>query len=130
MWNFSELCSYLMPLAERVLSDIDKIVFAREFNVSDWLAPAYIKLCQRNERLTTEEARKIGIDGVIFVSRFREEKLMPAGGAQAKCVHCSEDLCCKKCEAAIHTVAPAQDENAVAEKVKSWLDSGCNIQDS
>ncbi|KAF8598501.1 hypothetical protein BDV93DRAFT_561212 [Ceratobasidium sp. AG-I] len=29
-WNFSELSSYLLPLAEKVLNDVDKIAFVRE----------------------------------------------------------------------------------------------------
>ncbi|KAG8723073.1 hypothetical protein FRC11_002565, partial [Ceratobasidium sp. 423] len=35
MWNFSDLRAFLLPLAEKHLSDIDKILFAREFNIKD-----------------------------------------------------------------------------------------------
>ncbi|KAG8744332.1 hypothetical protein FRC10_010312 [Ceratobasidium sp. 414] len=62
MWNFAELCAYLKPLAERVLGDVDKIVFAREFAVTEWLAPAHANLCLREKRLTTQEAGKLGLD--------------------------------------------------------------------
>ncbi|KAJ1305368.1 hypothetical protein OPQ81_000383 [Rhizoctonia solani] len=60
MWNFFDLRSFLLPLAEKHLNDIDKILFAREFDIKDWLAPAHIRLCQRQEKLTTEDARKLG----------------------------------------------------------------------
>ncbi|KAG8695798.1 hypothetical protein FRC11_001208, partial [Ceratobasidium sp. 423] len=33
MLNFSELRAHLLPLAEKSLDDIDKIVFAREFDI-------------------------------------------------------------------------------------------------
>ncbi|EUC67651.1 BTB domain protein, partial [Rhizoctonia solani AG-3 Rhs1AP] len=33
-------------IAEEHLDDIDKIVFATEFDIKEWLAPAHIRLCQ------------------------------------------------------------------------------------
>ncbi|KAG8744329.1 hypothetical protein FRC10_010309 [Ceratobasidium sp. 414] len=61
MWNFAELCAYLGPLAERVLGDADRIVFAREFKVAEWLAPAHARLCLREEKIMAQEAEKIGL---------------------------------------------------------------------
>lgn len=52
---------YLTLLAEKGLSDVGKIIFAREFDVKDWLAPAHTKLCQRTEAFTSEEAAKLGV---------------------------------------------------------------------
>ncbi|KEP48471.1 BTB/POZ domain protein [Rhizoctonia solani 123E] len=73
MWNFEELRAYLLPFAEGCLSDADKIEFARQFGIDEWLAPAHIRLCQRDEHLTTEEARKLGVDSVLLISRMREQ---------------------------------------------------------
>ncbi|CAE6492420.1 unnamed protein product [Rhizoctonia solani] len=69
MWNFADLRTFLLPLAEKHLSDIDNILFAREFDIKDWLAPAHIRLCERQEKLTTEEARKLGVDSILLVAR-------------------------------------------------------------
>ncbi|CAE7125079.1 unnamed protein product [Rhizoctonia solani] len=73
MFNFSELRAFLLPLAEKSLGDVDKIVFAREFNIKEWLAPAFVRLCQREERLTVEEARKLEVDSVLMISHMREQ---------------------------------------------------------
>ncbi|CAE7184280.1 unnamed protein product [Rhizoctonia solani] len=73
MWNFSELRTYLIPLAEKHLDDVDKIVFAREFGIKEWLTSAHIRLSQREEYLTTEEARKLEVDSVLLISRMREK---------------------------------------------------------
>ncbi|KAH7338067.1 hypothetical protein B0J17DRAFT_562105, partial [Rhizoctonia solani] len=73
MFNFSDLRAFLLPLAEKNLGDVDKIVFAREFDIKEWLAPAFIRLCQREERLTIEEARKLEVDSVLMVSHMREQ---------------------------------------------------------
>ncbi|CAE6527475.1 unnamed protein product, partial [Rhizoctonia solani] len=70
MFNFSELRSYLLPLAEQNLGDVDKIVFAREFDIKEWLAPAHIRLCQREELLNSEEARKLGAERVLIILRM------------------------------------------------------------
>ncbi|CAE6524048.1 unnamed protein product [Rhizoctonia solani] len=70
MWNFSDLRAFLLPLAEKHLSDIDKILFAREFDIKGWLAPVHIRLCQRQEKLTTEEARKLGVDSLLLIARL------------------------------------------------------------
>ncbi|KAF8598504.1 hypothetical protein BDV93DRAFT_416558, partial [Ceratobasidium sp. AG-I] len=72
-WNFADLRAYLIPLAEKVLSDVDKIIFAREFDVKDWLVPAHTKLCQRAEALTSEEALKLGVESLLLIFRIREE---------------------------------------------------------
>ncbi|KAF8598499.1 hypothetical protein BDV93DRAFT_413627, partial [Ceratobasidium sp. AG-I] len=71
-WNFADLRTYLIPLAEKVLSDVDKIVFAREFDVKDWLAPAHTRLCQRKEPPNSEEASKLGVGSLLLILRIRE----------------------------------------------------------
>ncbi|KAG8688895.1 hypothetical protein FRC11_004556 [Ceratobasidium sp. 423] len=73
MFDFSELHAYLLPLAEKSLGDVDKIVLAREFDIKEWLAPAHIRLCKRDERLSTEEARKLEVDSVLMISHMREQ---------------------------------------------------------
>ncbi|CAE6469473.1 unnamed protein product [Rhizoctonia solani] len=73
MFNFSELRAYLLPLAEKSLGDVDKIVFAREFDIKEWLVPAHVNLCKREERLSIEEARKLEVDSVLMISHMREQ---------------------------------------------------------
>ncbi|KAG8764182.1 hypothetical protein FRC12_008240, partial [Ceratobasidium sp. 428] len=77
-WSFEDLRGYLLPLAEKELNDVDRVVFAREFSIDAWLAPALTKLCQRAEPLTTDEAEKLGIHCLLLISRLREESYRPA----------------------------------------------------
>ncbi|CUA72022.1 hypothetical protein RSOLAG22IIIB_04883 [Rhizoctonia solani] len=81
MFDFSELRAYLLPLAEKNLDDVDKIVFAREFDIKEWLAPAHIRLCQRDDHLNIEEARKLHVDSVLMISRMREQHRSPSNTA-------------------------------------------------
>ncbi|CAE6527464.1 unnamed protein product [Rhizoctonia solani] len=73
LFNFSELRAYLLPLAEQNLNDVDKIVFAREFDIQEWLAPAHVRLCRRETPLNSEEATKLGVQSVLLLSRLREQ---------------------------------------------------------
>ncbi|CAE6439436.1 unnamed protein product [Rhizoctonia solani] len=80
MFNFSELRAHLLPLAEKSLNDVDRIVFAKEFSIKQWLAPAYVRLCQREERLSIEEARKLDVDAdttAMTVLACRQIKAAP-----------------------------------------------------
>ncbi|KAG8696681.1 hypothetical protein FRC11_000565, partial [Ceratobasidium sp. 423] len=71
MWGFSNLYTTLLPLAESHMSDIDEILFAKEFGIDGWLAPAHI-LCRRREPLTTEKARKLGTGSLLLIARMRK----------------------------------------------------------
>ncbi|KAG8749024.1 hypothetical protein FRC11_011656, partial [Ceratobasidium sp. 423] len=73
MFDFSDLYAYLLPLAEKNLDDVDKIVFAREFGIKEWAAPAHIRLCKRDSVLSTEEASKLGVESVLLIWRMREQ---------------------------------------------------------
>lgn len=72
MWNFVEIRECLIPLVEKLIGDVDKIVFAREYNVDQWTTPAYIQLCRRKKPLDSEEATKIGLEGTLLIFRIRE----------------------------------------------------------
>jgi hypothetical protein len=71
--TFSELLSFLLPFAQQNLCDVDKILFAREFDINEWLEPAHVHLCERKTPLSTEEARKLGVDSVLIIWRMREQ---------------------------------------------------------
>ncbi|KAF8603080.1 hypothetical protein BDV93DRAFT_494048 [Ceratobasidium sp. AG-I] len=73
MWNFSALRAYLIPLTAAVLNDVDKIVYAREFGVSEWLGPAHIALCQRPNPPDIEESNKLGLQSLMVIYNLREK---------------------------------------------------------
>ncbi|KAG8700089.1 hypothetical protein FRC08_004930 [Ceratobasidium sp. 394] len=123
MWDFADLCAYLKPLAERALSDVDKVVFAREFKVAEWLAPAHAKLCLREAKITTQEAAKLGLDSLLFISRFREEHPRKLSGT-ARCDGCNNENC-YNCGGDMTVTKALPGENEVVAQVQTWLDGGC-----
>ncbi|KAH7338063.1 hypothetical protein B0J17DRAFT_660622 [Rhizoctonia solani] len=91
MFNFTKLRSHLLPLAEQNLDDVDKIVFAREFDIKNWLVPAHVRLCQRKKPLSDEEANKLGVRSVLIISRMREQHQGPLSSSifTTNCFYCS-----------------------------------------
>ncbi|KDN37628.1 hypothetical protein RSAG8_10033, partial [Rhizoctonia solani AG-8 WAC10335] len=143
MFNFSELRAYLLPLAEKSLGDADKIVFAREFNIKEWLVPAYTRLCEREERLSVEEARKLEVDSVLMISHIREQYRCAGGGvALSGSAFCFNIACgsrviygrntrCGKCNTGLdlYRVEPGTtgannntNNTTIEEKVKQWVE--------
>jgi hypothetical protein len=131
MWNFVELRACLIPLAEKVLGDVDKIVCAREFHVDQWTTPAYIKLCQREEPLTSEEAAKIGLEGTLLIFRIRER---PGGYSNTSSL-CSSTSCRRQltfqaycnycgCYRNISQSKVSMSEKDVEERINAWVKNG------
>ncbi|KAH7338078.1 hypothetical protein B0J17DRAFT_628633 [Rhizoctonia solani] len=72
MWNFPDLRAYLLLRAAEILDDIGKIEFANEFNIKEWLLPAYMNLCRRSKSPTIDEATRLGVHGLLVGFRLRE----------------------------------------------------------
>ncbi|KDN37613.1 hypothetical protein RSAG8_10018, partial [Rhizoctonia solani AG-8 WAC10335] len=154
MWGFSDLRSCLLPLAEKALSDIDKIILARELEIEAWLAPAHIRLCQRREQLTAEEARKLGIDSVLLIARMREQNASKDKRRFSTGYYCSScsgfsssgnsnvqynSLTCKGCQTQGYnfaycngggTIMTGTWNSAFLEtEIKKWVQNGCIFKD-
>ncbi|KAH7338084.1 hypothetical protein B0J17DRAFT_598442 [Rhizoctonia solani] len=156
LWGFSDLCDCLLPLVEKALCDIDKIILARELGIENWLSPAHIRLCQRREQLTAEEARKLGIDSVLLITRMREQNVskdkrrLSAGYYCASCSGFSSSggssnpynsVTCKGCQASVYSFVhyngggaimtdPGTRNSAFLEaEVKKWVQGGCMFKD-
>jgi NACalpha-BTF3-like transcription factor len=69
------------------LEPVDKIILARQFEVSDWLRPAYMKLCQRSKPLSTTEAGKLGAETAALVAQVREMYRDSQAYAETKNAH-------------------------------------------
>jgi hypothetical protein len=54
------------------LDPVDKIVLAVKNNIPEWLKPAYVELCQREEPIREEEAEKLGLGTAMKLARARE----------------------------------------------------------
>ncbi|KAH7338038.1 hypothetical protein B0J17DRAFT_660531 [Rhizoctonia solani] len=104
MWNFSDLRAFLLPRVEGKLSDVDKIYYAREFDV---------------ER---KEAERIGLQNSLLIFRIREERFRYP-------VTCScrspGRKACNNCGGRGSTVSAADPpEDVVIEKIKNWRKNG------
>ncbi|CUA72032.1 hypothetical protein RSOLAG22IIIB_04893 [Rhizoctonia solani] len=157
MWGFLDLYSCLLPLATKVLGDIDKVLLAKELGIDDWLACAHIRLCQRREPLTTEEAGKLGMDSVLLITRMREQNASKDKGRFSAGYYCStcsgfsssgtpnsaltqyNNMTCKACQAQGRNfiyyggggtiMAGTGNSSALEAEVKKWVQDGCMFKD-
>ncbi|EUC54209.1 BTB/POZ domain protein [Rhizoctonia solani AG-3 Rhs1AP] len=155
MWGFSDLRSCLLPLAEKALGDVDKVLLARELGMEGWLAPAHIRLCQRREQLTGEEARKLGMDSVLLIARMREQnasKDRRRFSAGHYCSNCSGfsgngnsglsahfSTACKGCQSVSsgllyyngggNIMSGTWNNTLLEAEVKKWVRNGCIFKD-
>lgn len=149
MWDFPEVRNHLLPLVKDSLGCVDRIVLARELGMSEWLAPAFLELCQREELPTREEATKLGMDSILMLSRLREQfRPSPSGPGLGTGNYCSGcvgmsrqggtlsvtpcDRCGSDLYGSYYRYTVAQSSAAqpssnprLEDEVKKWIEGGC-----
>lgn len=67
-WEFRSICELALENLSPIASLVDKIVCARTLGGPlDWIGSSYATLCQRDEAITSEEGRRLGIDEVLCI---------------------------------------------------------------
>lgn len=73
-WDFSSLRQLAIDnLAILIMSPIDRIVIGQAYHIPEWLVPAYTELCMRDDPLTLDEGKKLGMEDVITIGQLRQE---------------------------------------------------------
>jgi hypothetical protein len=73
MWNFDDLRGAAIAAIGPLASPVKKLVLARMYGFSDWLATAFADLFEREEDLTVEEAKQMAIEDVVTIAKGRRE---------------------------------------------------------
>ncbi|KAG8921006.1 hypothetical protein FRC01_000489 [Tulasnella sp. 417] len=79
MWEFQEIRMRLVNDMSQIIINggidpLDRIEVSIQCRVSDWLHPAYQELCDRTEPVTTEEAKRLGMDRLAAIYRVRDRR--------------------------------------------------------
>lgn len=75
IYDYPALRTFGIQGLERAgLSPVQRIRISQELDVPDWMEPACEELCNRQEPITQEEARIMGIDTLLRVSNMREQR--------------------------------------------------------
>ncbi|CAE7101906.1 unnamed protein product, partial [Rhizoctonia solani] len=121
MWNFTELRAYLLPYLENNLSDADKVVYAHEFDMKEWIIPAYIRLCRRAEPLSSEEAEKLGFKAAMMIFRLREERyLLTDQRCCGRAMQVRSPIYCNSCGRGSGVMT----DKVIEEKINTWEKNG------
>jgi hypothetical protein len=71
--NFQSVQQLAHDKVASIAPAIDKIKAGREFDVTEWLVDAYAEICMRDQPLSHEEGRCLGVDEVICLYKIRHE---------------------------------------------------------
>ena len=71
-WKLTSLVDLDINRFPLITSQVDRLVVAYGLHVTGWLRPAFVALCIRDEPLTIEEGRRLGIDVVVCINEVRD----------------------------------------------------------
>ncbi|KAG8914264.1 hypothetical protein FRC00_000193 [Tulasnella sp. 408] len=98
MWNFDELRKAIITHVNKTISStspMDRIDASLKCKVEEWLHPAYQVLCERENGLTNEEAKHLGLERAAAIWRIREAY---CAAKSSGCWGCrGRDLYCRSC---------------------------------
>ncbi|KAG8967799.1 hypothetical protein FRC05_001895 [Tulasnella sp. 425] len=84
LWGFEQLRAYIIKTMDSIAQDpSERILVADQCGLTEWLYPAYAKLCARDASLTAEEGRRLGFERLAALSRIREDDLKATQGLRA-----------------------------------------------
>ncbi|KAI0045520.1 hypothetical protein FA95DRAFT_1477381, partial [Auriscalpium vulgare] len=71
-WGFTSIVKRAVRQLDSLAGPVDKLVLGRAYAVDHWVSPALVSLCQRQQPLTFDEARRMDIADVVLVHNVRE----------------------------------------------------------
>jgi hypothetical protein len=71
-WQFTSFRFLALQTLEPIASPLQKFFLARELDIADWLLPAHVALCLRDESLTLGEMRVLPLEDVHLIVTVRE----------------------------------------------------------
>jgi hypothetical protein len=71
-WNFQSIKNLAVERLSAIATPVDKIVLGRRYNIFEWLENAYIDVCWRDQALTIEEGKLLGVEDVIKIAAMRQ----------------------------------------------------------
>ncbi|KAJ6497542.1 hypothetical protein C8R45DRAFT_130647 [Mycena sanguinolenta] len=79
LWDFIEvrkLAIEQLASYSESLDCIERILFARQYDVSGWLRSGYIELARRRTAISASEAARIGLDVALRICQLREATVL------------------------------------------------------
>lgn len=71
-WGFEAVRALAIEHLGVIASPIDKIAFARSYNVDHWLVDAYVSVCERTDALSLSEAKRLPLEDVVKIGEARQ----------------------------------------------------------
>ncbi|KAI0694139.1 hypothetical protein BC835DRAFT_1415524 [Cytidiella melzeri] len=62
----------ITEISKQLADPVQKITLANKYNIPQWLPPAFLELCKRDEPIADAEAETLGLFAVVRIARARE----------------------------------------------------------
>ncbi|KAG8774817.1 hypothetical protein FRC12_001800 [Ceratobasidium sp. 428] len=129
-FRFKDISAYLLPFADKILNEVNKIVLGRECGIQEWVISGHTVLAQWFRPFTPEEEESLGKDSVKFILQLRRKfrslrkrgGLVPCGWCTAV-PHQTRTGRCFPCDRIASFDGPKAE--ILRSDVKAWLANGC-----
>jgi hypothetical protein len=68
-----DACQLAIDKLASCAGSVDKIALGQQYNVDEWLAPAYLMLAVRQEPITSAEGAKLGVEALVRIGALKDE---------------------------------------------------------
>ncbi|KAG2141266.1 hypothetical protein DEU56DRAFT_885326 [Suillus clintonianus] len=74
MWGFTRIQEFAIQKMEPILATrpLDKVAFAQDYGVTEWLVPGLLQLARRGKPVGLEDVQKLGLDTALKLAEVRE----------------------------------------------------------
>lgn len=72
-WQFDAVCELAADKLAQVASLVDQVVLGRKYGLEKMLLSARVRLCEREEHISLEEGRRLGLDECIIIGEVRQK---------------------------------------------------------
>jgi hypothetical protein len=76
-WDFAAIRAVAIGELVAITTPIDRLVLARDYNIGEWLAGAYLDVCQASEYPSDEDCLRLDRATIVMIGRAREALRSP-----------------------------------------------------
>jgi hypothetical protein len=76
-WDFAAIRAVAIGELFAITTPVDKLVLARDYDIGEWLAGAYLDVCQASEYPSDEDCHRLDRATIVTIGRAREALRSP-----------------------------------------------------
>lgn len=74
-WESPNIRAHAIASLDHMLTTVNKITLGRRLDIHEWVVKGYVTLVERENSLTEDEGKLLGMDDVVKIAKWREKKM-------------------------------------------------------